>query len=418
MVTVRKPDGTARLCVDFKRINEITTQVPFYMPRVEEVLEGVGKAEFISKLDLSKGYYQIPMVETDIEKTAFTCHKGRYEFTRMPFGVKNAPAVFQELMQRLFEKESEFCTPYMDDIVIFSRDWDAHVGHIDRVLAKLGEAGLTANPAKCRWGGRSMEFLGHQVGEGRMSLSSHRAEALRNYTKPCTKRGLRSFLGAISFYRRYVKQLASQTAILTPLTAKQAPSRIVWTQEGERAFSVICNTISDTCSLCIPLPQDMFSLTTDASGLGVGGVLQVWREGKWEAAAFFSRQLRGAEQRYSATELEALAVAATVEHFNYYLYGKKFKVYTDHKPLVHLMSSNRLNPRLRRISYKLQHWMLTLEYLSGESNTFADALSREERRGDRSRTTEENPDVHLVRGDVAAQPPREREEEKDVEKKD
>jgi len=131
MVTVRKPDGTARLCVDFKKINDITTQVPFYMPRVEEDLEGFGKAEFISKLDLSKGYYQIPIEVVDIEKTAFMCHKKRYEFTRMPFGVKNAPAVFQELMQRIFEKEAEFCTPYMDDIVVFSKNWKTHIEHID-----------------------------------------------------------------------------------------------------------------------------------------------------------------------------------------------------------------------------------------------------------------------------------------------
>jgi len=203
---------------------------------VEEVLEGVGRAGFISKLDLSKGYYQIAMKEEDICKTAFICHQGRYEFTRMPFGVKNAPAIFQELMQRIFGDESAFCTPYMDDIVVFSKDWESHVQHIERVLKKLGEAGLTANPAKCRWGGKNMEFLGHQVGEGRMSLPSHRAEAFANYTKPSTKKGLRAFLGSIGFYRRYVKQLAQHTVVLTPLKAKQAPSQIAWTQEGERAF--------------------------------------------------------------------------------------------------------------------------------------------------------------------------------------
>jgi len=182
MVMVKKPDGTARLCVDFKKINEITTQVPFYMPRVEEVLEGVGKAEYISKLDLSKGYYQIPMEESDVEKTAFTCH-------RVPFGVKNAPAVFQELLQGLLEKEEKFSRPYMDDIVVYSDSWEEHLQHIDRVLNKLGEAGLTANPNKCKWGGRKIEFLGHQIGNGKMSLPSHRAEAFKNYTKPTTKKG-------------------------------------------------------------------------------------------------------------------------------------------------------------------------------------------------------------------------------------
>jgi len=188
----------------------------------------------------------------------------------MPFGLKNAPACFQEIMQGIFEG-NESCTPYMDDLIIFSSTWEDHLRDVERVLQTLKEAGLTANPRKCVWGGRYVEFLGHKVGGGRMALPEHRAEAFRNYTRPVTKKGLRSFIGAVSFYRRYIRQLASETAKLTPLTSKLAPSK------------------------------------ADASGLGIGGVLQVERDGRWEAAAFYSRQLRGAEQRYSATELEALA---------------------------------------------------------------------------------------------------------------
>ena len=199
MVTVRKPDGSARLCVDFKAINNINQPIPFYMPRVEEVLESVGKACIISKLDLTKGYYQVQMSPLDIPKTAFTCHKGRFEFLRMPFGVKNAPAVFQELMQGLFSEDASFCSPYMDDLIIFSGCWEDHVKHVRQVLSKLRTAGLTANPAKCRWGGTRMEFLGHLVGEGTMSVPQHRVEALAGYTRPTTKKGLRALLGTIGF---------------------------------------------------------------------------------------------------------------------------------------------------------------------------------------------------------------------------
>ena len=267
----------------------------------------------------------------------------------MPFGVKNAPAVFQELTQGIFNSDSKFCSSYMDDLIIYSASWEEHVRHVRIVLGKWREAGVMANPTKCKWGGKRMEFLGHLVGEGTMAVPEHRAEALANYSRPTTKKGLRSFLGAVGFYRRYVELLAKHTAILSPLTAKLAPSRIAWTKEGELAFTNICMCISQSCSLCIHLPQDIFSVVTDASGLRVGGVLQVWRQDKWEAAAFFSRQLQGAEQRYSATELETLALVATIKHIAYYLYGRKFTVFTDHKPLVHLMSSDRLNPRLRRI---------------------------------------------------------------------
>ena len=141
------------------------------------------------------------------------------------------------------------------------------------MLGKLREAGLTANPTKCKWGGKRMEFLGHLVGEGTMAVPEHRAEALANYSRPTTKNGLRSLLGAVGFYHRYVELLAKHTAILSLLTVKLAPSRIVWTKQGELAFTNICMCISQSCSLCIPLPQDIFSIVTDASGLGVGGVL-------------------------------------------------------------------------------------------------------------------------------------------------
>ena len=185
-----------------------------------------------------------------------------------------------------------------------------------------------------------MEFLGHLVGEGTMSIPDHRVQALRQYNRPVTKKGLRSFLGAISFYWRYVKLLATETAVLSPSTAKLSPSRVIWTGEMESAFTSICEFISDACVLTIPLPEDAMSIVTDASGRGIGGVLQVRRGEEWQAAAFYSRQTRGAEQRYSDTELEALALVETIRHFSYYLYGKCFVAFTDHKPLCQLFSSN------------------------------------------------------------------------------
>jgi len=311
----------------------------------------------------------------------------------MSFGVKNAPAVFQELMNEVLREEVDFASPYMDDVVIFSKTWEDHTGHIRKVLGRLEQAGLTANPSKCYWGGKTIEFLGHQVGNGQMALTQHKIQALSSYTRPTTKRGLRAFLGAISFYRRYVKRLATQTAILTPLTAKTAPSKLEWTEEGERDFVCILKMICGCCSLCIPLPSDTFLIVSDAPGLGVGGVLQVWRGEQWEAAAFFSHQLRGAERRYSATELEALALVATVQHFAYYLYGKEFRAFKDHKPLLQLLTSDRLNSRLRRMAHKLQQWNIDISYIQGEQNGMADALSREERHMVQNRWEREEPET-------------------------
>ena len=183
MVTVRKPDGSARICVDFKRINTITTPLPFYMPRVEEVLEQVGRSKVISKLDLSKGYYQVPMVVANIPKTCFVCHRGKYEFLRMPCSVRNAPAVFQALMTKLLSEWKSFCSPYMDDVVIYSSSWEEHRVHVREVLRKLKGAGLTVNPAKCSWGGTTMEFLGHLVVNGNMNIPGKRVKALASYNQ-------------------------------------------------------------------------------------------------------------------------------------------------------------------------------------------------------------------------------------------
>ena len=287
-----------------------------------------------------------------------------------------------------------------------SSSWKDHVEHVRKVLLCLRGARLTANPAKCHWGGTKMDFLGHLVREGTKSIPQHRVQALATYTRPSTKKGLHSFLGAIKFYRRYVQQLAKETAVLTPLTSKLAPARITWTNERESAFHTICHQISNSCTLCIPLPEDAFSLVADASGVGIGAVLQVKREEKWEAAAFYSRQTRGAKQRYSATELEALALVESIRHFAYYLYGREFVVYTDHKPLCQLLTSDRLNPRLRRISLKLQHWLVTIKYLPGRDNGFADTLSREDRtRVKRVTPASQEMDVSLAAGDVGVPTP-------------
>ena len=412
IVTVRKPDGSIRLCIDYKRLNNVTTPAPFYMPTIEEVLEAAGTAAVISKVDLNKGYYQVHVAEEDIQKTAFVCHKGHFEFLRMPFGLKNAPAIFQKLTSRVLEPCSGFALPYIDDIVIFSSSWEEHTQHVRKVLLQLRKAGLTASPKKCTWGGKVVEFLGHKLGDGKMSIPDRRVRALRDYVRPKTKRALRTFLGVVSFYRRYINMLAEHTAALSPATGKSAPNVVDWTEDRGKAFHAICQSVCDACALEIPLPQDHYSLVTDASGFGLGAVLQVKRKDGWAAAAFFSRQTRGPERRYSASELEALAVVEAVKYFSHYLYGQEFIIFTDHKPLCSLMTSDHLNGRLKRFSTKLQPWMVKFQYLPGVENTFADALSRQDWRrageGDVAEKKEDETGAQrcssLAPGDVGDQP--------------
>ena len=201
IVTVKKPDGSIRLCIYYKKLNS-TTSAPFYMPTIEEVLEAAETAAVISKVDLNKGYYHVKVESQDIHKTAFVCHKGHYEFMRMPFGLKKATVAFQKLTSKVLEPCAKYALPYIDDIVIFSRNWEEHVHHVREVLARLREAGLTASPRKCTWGGKVVEFLGHKLGDGKVSIPDRRVEAMRQYVKPRTKKALRTFLGVVCFYRR------------------------------------------------------------------------------------------------------------------------------------------------------------------------------------------------------------------------
>ena len=181
---------------------------------------------YISKLDLSKGYYQVPMAPEDQCEMTFVCHRGKFQFTRMPFGVMNAPTVFQDLMGRILDDCRGFARPYMDDVIIFSGSWERHKGHVRAVLERLRGAGLMANPKKCCWGGTWMEFLRPRIGGGRMMVPEKRVEAIRTYKKPVTKKGLRAFLGVVSFYHQYIAILAKETATLSPATSKGAPSRV------------------------------------------------------------------------------------------------------------------------------------------------------------------------------------------------
>ena len=305
-------------------------------------------------MDLSKGFHHVPVKQKDRAKTAFVFPMGKFHFNRMPFGLMNAPAIFQQLMEQVLQDHKAFARPYIDDVIIFSSDWTTHLDHIRRVLEALKRAGLTANPKKCELGGKHMLYLGHIVGSGKLVVPQDRAKAMREYVQPVTKKGLQSFLGSVSYYRHFIPNIAQYTSLLTPATSKEAPSRVCWSEGMRGACTHLCSVLSDVCVFTIPDSNDIFTVHTDASLLGLGGVLNVVRTGEELPVAYYARQLRGAETNYSATELEALVVLASVENFGHYLYGRAFEVTTDHKALESLQSSKTLSRRLQRMAMKLQ----------------------------------------------------------------
>ena len=375
VVPVPKPDGSVRVCVDYRKVNEITEGDPYYMATLEEILERVGNSMVMSKLDLAKGFYQVEVEPQSREKTAFICPFGKYEFTRMPFGLRNAPAVFQRCMEVVLSECYEFSAPYIDDIIVFSGNGREHVGHLRQVLSELRKYGMTVKEEKCEFGKSRVEYLGHVIGGGELAVPAHRAAAMADFILPKTKKQLRSFLGAANYYRKFVQGYARMSSVLSPGTSKPAPSVIEWTEERLEAFNSIKVCLVNICVLTIPSQEDEFILHTDASGAGIGATLNVLRSGEERPAAYFSRQLQGAQRNYSATELEGLAIFKSVHFFAHFLFGRRFTVVTDHKALVAFLHSRILNKRLHGWMIQLLQFDFSIVYRPGDQNQDADALS-------------------------------------------
>ena len=377
VVPVPKKDGSLRICVDFRRLNSVTVADPYYMVTLEEILEKVGNSGCLSKLDLSKGFYQIGIEEESRDKTAFVTPFGKYCFNRMPFGLRNAPAIFQRTMEEVLRGCYQFSAPYIDDILVFSRNGAEQFEHLRQVLGALRNNGLTVKEDKCQFGRTHLEYLGHQIGGGELAVPELRATAMEEFKLPATKKQLRSFLGSMSYYRRFIKDFAKYSSILSPETSKKAPSVVVWDGARLEAFNTLKGILCTVCALTIPSSEDCFLLNTDASGLGIGATLNVVRDGVEKPVAFFSRQLQGAQKLYSATELEGLAVYKSIFFFDHFLYGRKFLVYTDHQALVSLLRSKRLNKRLQGWILRLMEFDFEIVYRPGSANGDADGLSRQ-----------------------------------------
>ena len=412
IVPVCKKDGKLRLCVDYRKLNSVTQSDPYYMVTLDEILERVGDSGCLSKLDLSKGFYQIGVEKESIDKTAFVSPFGKFAFERMPFGLKNAPAVFQRTMEEVLRNCFDCSAPYIDDILVFSKDGVEHVEHLRRVLGALSDKGLSIKLSKCAFGKTQLEYLGHVVGKGQVAVPEQRATAMAKFVRPVSKKQLRSFLGMMSYYRRFIFNFANYSSVLSPSTSKSAPSVVDWSSSMLDAFNFLKGALVSVTVLTIPSQEDCFTLHTDASGLGVGATLNVVREGVESPVGFYSKQLQGAEKNYSATELEALAIYKAIFFFEHFLFGRDFVVYTDHKALVSLLRSKRLNKRLFNWMLKLLDFSFKVCYKPGKENCDADGLSRQAWDSKDSVQLEEQPRTAAksqVGGDVGLVPTEEKE---------
>ncbi len=269
LVPVKKKDGGIRLCVDFRKVNGVTVREPYYIPGFDEMIERVGVGRVLSKLDLEKGFHQVVVRKEDREKTAFVCPFGKFQFRRMPFGLTNAPSVFQRLMDQVLVPCSDYARVYIDDVLVVSECWEVHLKHLEEVFEVLKLAGLTVKKKKCAFGKRKLEFLGHLIGDGVVSVPGDRVRAIAEHPMPRNRKQLRSFLGLVGFYRRFVRGMHRWTAVLTPHTSGSACGRLVWTSLMIEAFRELCLCLRNSIVLCVPQKEDSFMLECDACSSGI-----------------------------------------------------------------------------------------------------------------------------------------------------
>ncbi|CAM4684137.1 unnamed protein product [Lepidochelys kempii] len=232
VVLVPKPDGEIRFCVDYRKLNAVTRPDNFPMPRTDELLEKLGHAQFISTLDLTKGYWQVPLDESAKERSAFITHVGLYEFNVLPLGLQNAPTIFQKLVDGLLVGLGEPAVTYLDDVALFSDSWEEYLEHLWKVFERIREAGLTVKAKKCQIGLNRVTYLGHQVGQGTISPLQAKVDAIQKWLVPKSKKQVQSFLGLAGYYKRFVPQYSQIAAPLTDLTKKKQPNAVQWTEEG------------------------------------------------------------------------------------------------------------------------------------------------------------------------------------------
>ena len=389
IVLCRKKDGKLRMCVDYRQLNQRTIKDSYALPRIDEILDALLGNKYFSVLDMKSGYHQIEINEEHKQRTAFTVGPlGFYEYNRMPFGLANAPATYQRLMEDCFRGlHLDICFIYLDDVIVFSKTYEEHLDRLDKVFKRIREEGLKLSPSKCHLFKKKVKYVGHVVSEDGVEPDPDKISKAVDWPRPTSPEQVRQFLGFIGYYQKFIKDFSKIARPLTDLMPAPKKTKKTkqkdqstgwrWGDEEEEAFQHLKSQLSQPPILGYPDFSKPFELHTDACSKGLGAVLYQTQDGKQRVIGYASRGLDKSERNYAAHKLEFLALKwAVTEKFADYLHGHRFTVLTDNNPLTYVLTSAKLDATGQRWVAALASFDFNILYRPGRNNSDADGLSR------------------------------------------
>ena len=380
VVLAPKKDGTLRFCIDYRKVNAMTVRDAYPIPRIDDTLDSLQEAKFVSTLDLRSGYWQVEMDNRSQDKTAFVTHKGLFEFNVMPYGLTNAPATFQRLMDIVLAGlKWQCCLVYIDDVVIYSPTFEQHLTDLTNVFEALKSANLTLKASKCHFCRREMQYLGHLITQDGVKPDPALIKSVSNFPQPRKIKDVQSFLGLTGYYRRFIKNYAKiAEPLLKQLRVSQKGNhRLEWSNECTHAFQSLKEKLTNAPIMNTPNFNEPFILELDACEYGLGAILTQEYDHNKYVIAYASRTLCAAERNYGATEREALAIVWATKHFRPYLEGNKIYIRSDCKALQWMRTAKDVTGRIARWAIKLSAYQIEeIQYRPGKSNANADSLSR------------------------------------------
>lgn len=376
VLLVKKKTGDKRLCVDYRALNKKTIKQHYPLPRIEDQIDRLAGNKFFCALDLASGYYQIPLSKESRSKSSFVTPDGQFEFKRMPFGLANAPAVFQRTINLVLGNlRYNIALAYMDDILVPSRSFEEGIERLEIVLQRFREAGLTLKPQKCYFFQNHVDYLGFEISQEGVRPGFKKIDSVKNFPKPKDVHNVRQFIGLASFFRRFIRGFGEIARPLTKLLKKN--SVWLWSQIQEEAFDKLKNALISRPVLALYNPSLETQIHTDASKHGIGSVLlQKQIDGVFKPVAYYSRQTSPEESHFSSYELETLAVIAALVKFRTYVLGLNFTIVTDCNSLRATFLKRDMLPRVARWWSLIQEYDCNVVYKSGKGMIHVDALSR------------------------------------------